>query len=167
MAIKTKRISDLDTIMFDNGSVILGCNGGTTGKIEYETIYNAVSEMVNEVVEKLNINSPSEQSTFDLRRSVEDDESISDLKNEIEKLKLENEIISEQHKKLQSEVNYIVSRVLQMNEDVNKRISDNDNDINKTIQFIKELQKDGYLTLAEIKKAASRAFPVTDTSEEE
>jgi len=35
-------------------------------------------------------------------------------------------------------------------------------------KFIKELQKDGYLTLAEIKKAAADACPIcTHTHEEE
>lgn len=40
-------------------------------------------------------------------------------------------------------------------------VAENTQNIEKLISFCQELQKDGYLTLAEIKKAASSAFPVS------
>lgn len=68
---------------------------------------------------------------------------------------------------VKEEINSIKTSLISINQSI-AEISDLKERVTKLEQFVQALQKDGYLTLAEIKKAAADACPIcTHTHEEE
>lgn len=66
------------------------------------------------------------------------------------------------------ELNNVISDLVIKVDDLTNRVTELETKSSSYEKFIQELQKDGYLTLAEIKKAAADACPIcTHTHEEE
>lgn len=162
MAIKTKKISDLGSINFESGSVILGCTSDVTGKIEYSKICDLISEIVNAAINKTEVKNVQEKVAFASMRNAEISDSVSSLQTEIVNLKSENEKLTKECKDLLTQINTHVKACDDAILSLQSSIHTNSVDIEKVINFIKELQKDKYLTLAEIKKAAANAFPASE-----
>lgn len=151
MAIKTKKITDLGTINVTSGSgagslrdsdfYLIGCKSGVTGKVETKAFLNAIQQSVNDVVGQVIPTAlTSVIDDTDAKQTKIDIINISNNLNDLISLvqSLESELVKIKEKSAKYE------------------------------QFIQTLQKDGYLTLAEIKKAAADACPIcTHTHEEE
>lgn len=118
MAIKTKKITDLDKIAIsaDENCFLLGMKDEVVGMISYK-----------ELCERY-------------------EEEMSKLYTEIDTLK--------------AKIDELEAREVPTCTCDTKGLED---DMKKVIDFIEELQKDRYLTLAEIRKAASDAFPIEET----
>lgn len=158
MAIKTKKISDLDTIGLTD-TVLLGSQNGVTGKIPYKDVTADVEKLIDEKLAAANQLQPVALATMNEVDEVS--ESVSALQQKIEILKGENTDLTKKVKDISVRFNALSSQlnnaVLDCQESISKLNADNE----KIAAFIKDLQKDKYLTLAEIKKAASNAFPVS------
>ena len=150
MAIKTKKITDLGTINVTSGSgagslsdsdfYLIGCKSGITGKVETNAFLNAIQQSVNDVVGQV---IPSALT------SVIDDTDVKQTKIDI--INISNNLND-----LNSLVQSLESELIKIKEKSAKYE-----------QFIQTLQKDGYLTLAEIKKAAADACPICNHTHEE
>lgn len=152
MAIKTKKISDLGQITVESSEVLnkadfylLGCKGGVTGKVATSDIVKAIRADANEGISSL---------TRGLTNSNDFDKLAERVTNNSTKI----DVLT---KKLD---NFIST----LNEDSDSsKLDDIIIDVEKLKQFVQALQKDGYLTLAEIKKAAADACPICNHTHEE
>lgn len=157
MAIKTKKISDLDEIGLTN-VVLLGCQNGTTGKIPYAVITADVEKLIDEKLADSNLVQTVALTKTKMSEVDQVNDSVTDVQQKIETLKSENTDLRNKCKELSDRLiaqsNQLNTAILDCQNTVSKVYADT----NKIISFIKDLQKDGYLTLAEIKKAAANAF---------
>lgn len=163
MAIKTKKISDLSEIKtLDNDCYFVGHKNNETSKISYATISedvrNIVAEQIGTAMTSL---TQTLSASVAPAAEIEENEPSTDVETlltVVNELKAEINDIAERYKVLNK--NY-TNFALASAENIFKLQEDN----TKLIQFVKALQKDSYLTLAEIKKAATEAFPVEESSE--
>lgn len=152
MAIKTKKISDLGQITVESSEVLnkadfylLGCKGGVTGKVATSDVVKAIRADANEGISSL---------TRGLTNSNDFDKLAERVTNNSTKIDVLTEKLD----------NFIST----LNETSNlTKINEISLDVEKLKQFIITLQKDGYLTLAEIKKAAAEACPICNHTHEE
>lgn len=149
MAIKTKKISELGQIDVESVDILkksdfyfLGCMGGVTGKVSTSDVLNAIRANVESI-------SSSAVSTFANSRQTEES---SELTEDIVNLKVKIE-------QLYDKINNLNSNIAKIAE-LEARCAAFE-------QFAQALQKDGYLTLAEIKKAAADACPICNHTHEE
>lgn len=169
MAIKTKKISDLSEITsLDEHCYFVGHKNDETSKISFVTISTEVEEIVKSKVEEIIKTEVEEIVKEQLAESVAPAAELEENEVSVDVEKLHNSVneltaymndIAEQYKVLNR--NY-TNFALASSEKISKLQEDNA----KLVQFIKSLQKDDYLTLAEIKKAASEAFPIDETTSE-
>lgn len=166
MAIKTKKISDLSTIA-RTGSFIVGMKDGVTGKIAYDDIMKDVDVHIESAV---NTGISTAMSAIPTTTAVEEVEHVSSeeiavLHHEIsssksqlaQALKTVKEVKEKYEKFAVSSNDYII--------ELQQKVNDLTVSNQKLIRFIQALQAEGYLTLANIKKAAVEAFPVETSAE--
>lgn len=193
MAIKTKKISELDTLKDINGTyAVVGVGDGTTGKITLEQIkkfvdahktptteqvsevskqdLKAVSSQVKKVADEVAaVKKSSEQFVTKYTNMVYTQTQKNGVyESEISKLNKSNENLSNVVNSLETKTPDLEKAL----KEANDRIADLENKV-KALQeddsleqkvtalesFVHALQKDGYLTLAEIKKAAAEHCP--------
>lgn len=172
MAIRTKKISDLSKIEATADSLILGVNGGTTGKIQLSDI----AELVKSGIE-IPETQKSEVTKADLTKvqdSVTKCEAIiTTTKKATEELasKFTTMVYSQTqkngsyetiHSTLESRCNTISEYVDGLPEKVKtleKKVETLEGLVNNLIKFVHSLQGEGYLSLANIKKAAAEHCP--------
>lgn len=166
MAIKTKKISDLSTIA-RTGSFVVGMKDSVTGKIAYDDIMKDVDAHIESAV---NTGLATAMASIPATTAVDEVEQVSSeeiavLQHEVsstkaelaEALKTVKEVKEKYEKFAVSSNAYIV--------ELQQKVTDLTVSNEKLIQFIKALQADGYLTLANIKKAAAEAFPIEESAE--
>jgi outer membrane murein-binding lipoprotein Lpp len=172
MAIKTKKITDLGTInvsaegagsLNDSDFFLIGCKSGVTGKVETSALVNVINQYVNELV--VNATKKYEDSSF---VNVED---VNKVKNEVK-------ILSDNLSDLSGMVNVIASTPapapISTGCDCESKVAALESKV-ATLEakvaalegFVQALQADGYLTLANIKKAAADACPLCNHIHEE
>lgn len=152
MAIKTKKISDLGQITVESSEVLnkadfylLGCKGGVTGKVATSDVVKAIRADANEDISSLTRGLTNSNDFDTLAERVTNNSTKIDVLTE----KLDNFIST-------------------LNDTSNlTKINEISLDVEKLKQFIITLQKDGYLTLAEIKKAAAECCPICNHTHEE
>lgn len=174
MAIKTKKITDLTTITTTN-SFLLGSQNGVTGKISYSSIISEIEELINAKISSIQ---PTEPETVKVAQ-VEESEEVTALKNEITSLKNTLGELSVSYKNLNKKYNtYVQSTsdtILELQENVRllsvaPQTTDTsalETRVAALESFVQKLQKDGYLTLAEIRKAAAETCPICTHTHEE
>lgn len=174
MAIKTKKIADLTTISTTN-SYLLGSQNGVTGKIPYSSITSEIEELINSKISSIQ---PATPTTVEVAQDVESAE-VTALKNEIASLKNTLGELSVSYKNLNKKYNtYVQSTsetILELQENVRllsvaPKTTDTsalETRITALESFVQALQKDGYLTLKEIQRAAADACPICNHTHEE
>lgn len=152
MAIKTKKISELGQIEVADIDILkkgdfyfLGCMGGVTGKVSTSDVVNAIRANV-EAISKDTVSAYANP-----RQSAE----ISKLAERVTNLEVKIEELS---KKIEEA---IASVSTQKQTDTTAL----DGKVAALEGFVKALQADGYLTLANIKKAAAEACPIETSAE--
>lgn len=171
MAIKTKKITDLGTInvsangagsLNDSDFFLIGCKSGITGKVETKAFLNSIIQHVDAVV-------TTATKTFEASSMV-NVEDVNKVKNDVKSL-------SNNLSDLTGMVNVIASTPAPISTgcDCESKVTALESKV-ATLEakiaalegFVQALQADGYLTLANIKKAAAAACPIsTNTHEEE
>ena len=167
MAIKTKKITDLTTIQFSDGAVILGSKNGTTGKIGYEDVISVVTGLIKSELEKFQ---PTETSAVAVAMNdVEDTTSqdIASLQECVDTLRSQMSSLSKSYKELEKNYKDHLLSAASTNLELTEQIRLLTLDVEKLKSFVQALQKDGYLTLAEIRKAAADACPICNHTHEE
>ena len=194
MAIKTKKISELDTLKDINGTyAVVGVGDGTTGKITLEQIKKFVDAHKTPTTEQV-----SEVSKQDLEVVSSEVKKVADEVAAVKKsseqfvTKYTNMVYTQTQKNkfYEDEINSLVTRITALEsfvqsfetritelektlKEANDRIAtlescsvqvlQEDNSLEDKVKalesFVHALQKDGYLTLAEIKKAAAEFCP--------
>lgn len=166
MAIKTKKVTDLDTIG-DNeelglsNCLFLGSQNGITGKIPYNALSREIKKIINSELENYNTSVVSDVQPI-AAFSNETNEQISELQNKVEILKSENTDLLRRCAELD---NLVTAQNRAFSDSIlscQQHIYELSQSNQKLIQFIKDLQTDGQLTLAEIKRAAAKAFPISE-----
>lgn len=153
MAIKTKKISELGQIEVADIDILkksdfyfLGCMGGVTGKVSTSDVVNAIRANV-EATSRDTI-----QSYANTRQSTD----LSKVEERITNLEINLKKERENVEKLKNLNKELSNSLTQMSEKVTAIES-----------FLQALQKDGYLTLAEIRKAAAEACPICNHTHDE
>lgn len=177
MAIKTKKISELSDIItsanldsiVDDGLYILGCKGNTTGKVSTKNIFAKVDSKINAAIEELESKMTRTIQTFSNEtpallsaRSMDlsDSPSITKLEEATSQCTCDISDLSAKIDTLDAKQKNYAFSVAQKIDALDNEVIAQREKLAKLEQFIKELQKDGYLTLAEIKKSAANCFPV-------
>lgn len=161
MAIKTKKITDLGTInvavdgagsLTDSDFFLIGCKSGITGKVETKALVNAINQNTNSLINKA--------SELLMTNSVVDVEDVNNIKRDVKSLT--NNIND-----LKVVVGGIASSPAPISTgcDCAEKIAALEAKVAALEGFVKALQADGYLTLANIKKAAAEACPVEASAE--
>lgn len=173
MAIKTKKISDLSTLNDISGenTFLLGVNGTSTGKIKYGNILEDVKEII-----RTTVNPIVESSLSTIIATTEEEVVESPVSSsEIERLE---DIINQLQRQINDTTNAykeLNKKYISFTKSSTETITALQNDLVTQTEkvaalegFVQALQADGYLTLANIKKAAADACPIcTHTHEEE
>lgn len=194
MAIKTKKISELDTLTNINGTyAVVGVGDGSTGKITLEQIKNFVNppktrtvEQVSEVTKQdLNEVSSEVKKVADEVAAVKksSDEFVTKYTNmvytqtqkngvyesEISKLNSFDEKLTEVVDSLEDRIATLENPVQALQEDnsLEQKVQELSEKVAALESFVHKLQKDGYLTLAEIRKAAAETCPICTHTHEE
>lgn len=148
MAIQTKKISDLGSIQsIKDTTVFLATDGGVTGKISFKTIKDALAENDNTDATITNI--------------ISELEGVKETVTTINSVSIAN---------CESKIAELEAKVATPAPSCNcaEKIAELEAKIAALEGFVQALQADGYLTLANIKKAAADACPIcTHTHEEE
>ena len=182
MAIKTKKISDLSTISATD-SVILGMNGSTTGKIPYSAIMDEVDGKIKMAMQEF-VNTQPEPEVATIAEPAISPEEITVMGNKIESVREEVGSLSKSIKKTDEKFNTFYNRYTKTIEDMRtsidgfsaptstgcdcaEKIAALEAKVAALEGFVQALQKDGYLTLAEIRKAAADACPICNHTHEE
>lgn len=161
MAIKTKKITDLGTInissngagsLTDSDFFLIGCKSGITGKVETKSLVNAITQYASNIV----------ATAIEAMASSDDDnnEEVNKIKSDV--LALNNSVND-----LSQLINTIASTPATVASecDCKEKIATLEAKVTALEGFVKALQADGYLTLANIKKAAAEAYPVEESAE--
>lgn len=171
MAIKTKKISELDTLTIgtgdtsmENGGILFLCTktSGATGKLSSKTLFETVQKVAEDECLKLKeeLQKPNENPTSVATVSTVDNSEISALKTTVDALTKGLNDLSVKYKNFtfnQSDKNS--SYIEQINV-LTERVAALEG-------FVQALQKDGYLTLKEIQRAAADACPICNHTHEE
>ena len=171
MAIKTKKISELDTLTIgtgdtsmENGGILFLCTktSGATGKLSSKTLFETVHKVAEDECLKLKeeLQKPTENPTSVATASIVDNSEISALKTTVDALTKGLNDLSVKYKNFtfnQSDKNS--SYIEQINVLTEK--------VAALEGFVQALQKDGYLTLKEIQRAAADACPICNHTHEE
>lgn len=162
MAIKTKKITDLGTInissdgagsLSDSDFFLIGCKSGITGKVETSAFINAINQHMQSLVMT---------ATESIAAS-----SVVDAKD-VDKMKHDVLAISNNVNDLMEIVNEMTTTRVNKECDCAEKIAALETKVAALEGFVQALQAEGYLTLANIKKAAAEACPIcTHTHEEE
>ena len=158
MAIRTKKISDLSKIEATAESLVLGVNGGTTGKIELSEIAKFVKSGI-----QLPETQKSEVTKDDLVKvqdSVTKCETVvATAKKASDELasKFTTMVYSQTHKNAdyESKISALEARC----ETLEGLVDSLNDKVEKLIDFVHSLQGEGYLTLANIKRLAAEHCP--------
>lgn len=194
MAIKTKKISELDTLKDINGTyAVVGVGDGITGKITLEQIKNFVdthktptARQVSEVSKQdLKAVSSEVKKVTDEVATVKksSDEFVTKYTNmvytqtqkngvyesEISKLNSFDEKLTEVVDSLEDRIATLENPVQALQEDnsLEQKVQELSEKVAALESFVHKLQKDGYLTLAEIRKAAAETCPICTHTHEE
>ena len=182
MAIKTKKIADLTTIQTNN-SYILGSQNGVTGKIPYSYFTTDVENIITAKIEELGLNSSNSGNTnataIEVVQSVSDTEveemrtEIKQLKSKVTELSIANATLTKQYTNhvssssdtllaLQESVRVLGNEKTTVTSscDCSEKIAALEAKVAALEGFVQALQKDGYLTLKEIQRAAADACPI-------
>lgn len=180
MAIKTKKISDLVEISvssdvsevgscdFDKSNFyVLACKDSVTGKLPLNKMFTSIRKLIDFKTASLTPNTDK-----DSKRSVsiEDNETISSLnalKQESSQIVANITSLTKAVDNLQSKVNSNAFSTVKRLDDVEESLANALQRIEALEGFVQALQKDGYLTLAEIRKAAASACPICTHTHEE
>lgn len=165
MAIKTKKISDLNVISKDLliKSSLLGTQGGMTGQIKFEDLMEKVDERIDTKI----ASQPSTISTAAVEEVSVSNEDVENLKSRVETLKGEISDVSSAYKTLNKKYNSYVKSTSETILTLQNTIGELSATVEGLVSFVQALQKDGYLTLAEIRKAAADACPICNHTHEE
>ena len=191
MAIKTKKIADLTTIETTN-SFILGSQNGVTGKIPYSYFTTDVENIITAKIEELGLNSSDSgdtnaasievvQSVSDANAEVEEMRTeIKHLKSKVTELSIANATLTKQytnHVSSSSDTLLALQESVRVlgNEkttatcscDCSEKLAALEARVASLEGFVQALQKDGYLTLKEIQRAAANACPICNHTHEE
>lgn len=149
MAIKTKKINDLGVIQLKDITALetsdvhlVGVQSEITGKVSTKELIKLVNESFQSAISELKNQKPTV--------SYDDSSLVQKITDANVKIKSLTTLTTQHTSKIDS---------------ANKRIAELENRCEKLEQFIKDLQKEGYLTLAEIRKAAVACCPVATTEE--
>lgn len=160
MAIKTKKITDLGTInvavdgagsLTDSDFFLIGCKSGITGKVETKALVNAINQNTNSLINK----------AYELLVNKSDvDVDVNNIKRDVKSL-------TNNVNDLKVVVSGIASSPAPISTgcDCAEKIAALEAKVAALEGFVKALQADGYLTLANIKKAAADACPVEASAE--
>ena len=171
MAIKTKKISELDTLTIgtgdtsmENGGILFLCTktSGATGKLSSKTLFETVQKVAEDECLKLKeeLQKPNENPASVATASIEDNGEITALKTTVDALTKGLNDLSVKYK------NFTFNQ-----SDKNSSYIEQINVLNEKVAalegFVQALQKDGYLTLKEIQRAAANACPICNHTHEE
>ena len=161
MAIRTKKISELgklsvteDKIKTAGSIYVIGSEKEVTGKVDVTEIYDSIVKYVTQCLATLQ---PQVQTAT---ISDEESESIANLKSKVTSLTKQVNDLSKKYS------NFVSSDGVMLDE-MNTKIVALEEKCAKYEQFITALQKDGYLTLKEIQRAAADACPICTHTHEE
>lgn len=170
MATKIKKISDLDIIRVNNSTKLETCNfiandGILTGKISGKDIV----AIVNSIVSSNNTAEAKLEEIKTLVNSIDVEtkavkSSVTTNASKISTVEKKVTELSKEIKKVSDKVD-AQSSVATCNCD--EKIAALESKISALEGFVQALQKDGYLTLAEIRKAATEACPICNHTHEE
>lgn len=165
MAIKTKKITDLNELTMTKDSLkrggfyLLGCDSGITGKVAAQSIVKIVQETVKQEIAEKGDSTPSIASndsavSSTIEKTVEEcATAIAKLTSDVSTIDTKQKSYSfsalEKFDTIQGTLISLVKRVAALE------------------SFVQALQKDGYLTLKEIQKAAADACPICNHTHEE
>lgn len=194
MAIKTKKISELADIQIssqitdegistldDSSFYLLGCQQDKTGKVSTKNVLGVVRKIVDKIVdekiEEFSNNTP-ESHVAVVNDTSEVDSSIESLKVAQATLTQKIDGVDFKLKNLASSTSSSISNIQESIATLAEKETPACNCAEKIAaleakvaaleSFVQALQTDGYLTLANIKKAAAEACPIcTHTHEEE
>lgn len=160
MAIRTKKISELgklsvteDKIKTAGSLYVIGSEQEVTGKVDVSEIYDIIVNYVSKCIAAL-------QPTQTTATVSEESEGLATVKANVATLTKQ---ISDLSKKYS---NFVSSDGVMLDE-MNTKIAALEEKCAKYEQFITSLQKDGYLTLKEIQRAAADACPICNHTHEE
>lgn len=170
MAIKTKKISDLaELTSINENTYFLGINGDSTGKVSYGKILDDVNYIVDNKVEgaasTFALNQPAMIS--EVNDEPENNEVIKELTSRIDFLQSELSDTITAHKSLQKKYNSYTKSTADTILILQNTIGEMQTTVENLVSFVQNLQKDGYLTLKEIQRAAAEACPICNHTHEE
>ena len=152
MAIKTKKISELGQIDVADIDILkkadfyfLGCMGGVTGKVSTSDVVNAIRANVESI-------SKDAVQTWEMTRGKSTTSEISTIMEKVANLEVLCEVLSKKVEETPASVS-------------TTDVSSLEAKVAALEGFVKALQADGYLTLANIKKAAADACPIETSAE--
>lgn len=169
MAIKTKKISELGQIQIDANAVtasdfyLIGCQSGITGKVSTSALVDSIKNIVSNVQ-----GNNARMVAVDERNTAVTDslkESLDVVVARISKNDSEISHLNESVTSLTEVVNGMTT--VSSNCDCAEKIAALEAKVAALEGFVQALQKDGYLTLAEIRKAAATACPICNHTHEE
>lgn len=182
MAIKTRKITDLSELTFTHdltesgltdfsskniwllGSRAQG-SSNVTGKVSADGLMKLVQAIV---VHKLGEATLASEPMAVATLEVEETPVLADVETKLNEVSVSLTSINEKLTSLDSKQKNFSYSTTKKFSDVNEQIAVLTEKITALESFVQALQKDGYLTLAEIKKAAAQACPIcTHTHEEE
>lgn len=161
MAIRTKKISELgklsvteDKIKTAGSLYVIGSEQEVTGKVDVSEIYDVIVNYVSQCISALQ---PTQQASA---VASEESETLATLKASLTS-------VTKQVSDLSKKYSNFVSSDGVMLDEMNTKIAALEEKCAKYEQFITSLQKDGYLTLKEIQRAAADACPICNHTHEE
>lgn len=170
MAIKTKKISDLSELTLAGGSdleaadfYVLGCKSGVTGKVSVASIVTAIH---NAVHPSMPVSVEQQVATVDVVETTSVSSEIVDkMANDISKVSTDVTSLEDKVKNIETkQKNYAFTTTKKLDAAL-ESIAQLNAKVAVLEGFVKALQADGYLTLANIKKAAADACPIETPAE--
>ena len=168
MAIKTKKIGDLNIIgISDEKSVhLLGSYATETGRVALSDIFSVVDDKFSNQMNTLE-STISTMVAATAQVATVDETEESDVSKQLTEIKCSIEDLASEYKSLLKKYNSFTTSVLETQLMMQDSISKLTLDCEKYESFIMSLQKDGYLTLKEIQRAAAEACPICNHTHEE
>lgn len=195
MAIKTKKISELADIEFDKSLEIvdfqtmtdldgedfylLGCKGGNTGKVATKSIMNTLRKVMQtiSVPEEASVETVASEeiSTVDISKFEQEVSqlgvSVSNCSSKIQDIETKQKSYAFSTAQKIDELTESIAVLTEKgsstgtNCDCAEKIAALEAKVAALEGFVKALQAEGYLTLANIKKAAADACPIETSAE--
>ena len=182
MAIKTRKITDLSELAFtydltesgltdfsSNNIWLLGSraqgSSNVTGKVSADGLMKLVQAIVvHKLTEATVVSEPMSVATVD----VEETPMLADVETKLNEVSVSLTSINEKVASLDTKQKNFSYSTTKKFTDVNEQIAVLTEKVTALESFVQALQKDGYLTLKEIQRAAAQACPIcTHTHEEE